>query len=92
MTREYEIKIHEEALKSLSKIDRARRGKLLDVIKQLSKDPYPPTSKPLRGYATRRRIRFSSYRIIYEVVADQLIIHVLDADNRKDVYKKYDRK
>ena len=56
-----------------------------------AKDPYPPTSKALRGYATRRRIRFSSYRIIYEVVADQLIIHVLDAGNRKDVYKKYDR-
>jgi mRNA interferase RelE/StbE len=92
LTREYEIKIHEEALKSLSKIDRVRRGKLLDVIKQLAEDPYPPTSKALRGYATRRRIRFSSYRIIYEVVADQLIIHVLDAGNRKDVYKKYDRK
>ena len=28
----------------------------------------------------------------YEVVADQLIIHVLDAGNRKAVYKKYDRK
>ena len=28
----------------------------------------------------------------YEVVADQLIIHVLDAGNRRDVYKKYDRK
>ena len=92
MTREYDIKIHEEALKSLSRIDRVRRGKLLDVIKALAKDPYPPTSKALRGYATRRRIRFSSYRIIYEVVADQLIIHVFDAGNRKDVYKKYDRK
>jgi len=39
----------------------------------------------------RRRIRFSSYRIIYEVVADQLVIHVFDAGNRRDVYKKYDR-
>ena len=91
MTREYEIKIHEEALKSLSKIDRVRRAKLLDVIKQLAKDPYPPTSKALRGDTSRRRIRFSSYRIIYEVVADQLIIHVLDVGNRRDVYKKYDR-
>ena len=91
MTREFEIKIHEEALRSLSKVDRVRRGKLLDVIKALAKDPYAPTSKALRGYATRRRIRFSSYRIIYEVVADQLIIHVFDAGNRRDVYKKYDR-
>ena len=91
MTREYEIKIHEEALKSLSKIDRVRRAKLLDVIKQLAKDPYPPTSKALRGDTSRRRIRFSSHRIIYEVVADQLIVHVLDVGNRRDVYEKYDR-
>jgi len=91
LTREYEIKIHEEALKSLSKIDRVRRAKLLDVIKQLAKDPYPPTSKALRGDTSRRRIRFSSHRIIYEVVADQLIVHVLDVGNRRDVYEKYDR-
>ena len=64
----------------------------MNVIQALARDPYPPTSKPLRGDGTRRRIRFSSYRIIYEVVADQLIIHVFDVGNRKDVYKKYDRK
>jgi mRNA-degrading endonuclease RelE of RelBE toxin-antitoxin system len=79
-------------VKALCTESKHRRERMLDVIKQLAKDPYPPSSKALRGYATRRRIRFSSYRIIYEVVAGQLIIHVFDAGNRKGVYEKYDRK
>lgn len=88
----YQVRVEEGALKNLAKVDRKRRKKLWEVIEKLADDPFPPRSKPLQADPSRRVIRFSAYRIIYEVIADTLIIHILDVDNRKDVYKKYDRR
>jgi mRNA-degrading endonuclease RelE of RelBE toxin-antitoxin system len=88
----YQVRVEEGALKNLAKVDRKRRKKLWEVIEKLADDPFPPRSKSLQADPSRRVIRFSAYRIIYEVIADTLIIHVWDVDNRKDVYKKYDRR
>lgn len=34
------------------------------------------------------RIRIGDYRVLYEIQDKVLIIHVVDIDHRKDVYKK----
>ena len=35
------------------------------------------------------RLRVGEYRFIYEIIHDEIIISVIDADNRGDIYKKY---
>ncbi|MBT2480022.1 type II toxin-antitoxin system RelE/ParE family toxin [Streptomyces sp. ISL-94] len=43
--------------------------------------------KPLQGHATRWRLRIGDYRVVYTVEDDRLIIWVLAAGHRREVYR-----
>ena len=83
----FEIKIKRKAQKSLSKIPASFQSKIIESIRELSDDPFPSQSKKLTG-RNGWRIRIGSYRAIYEVLNNELIILVLDIAHRKDIYRK----
>ena len=43
------------------------REEILDVLEQLTEDPFPPGSLELRGHPNVYRIRLDGYRMVYEV-------------------------
>ncbi len=45
--------------------------------------------KKLKGHSDLLRLRVGEYRIIYTVDNGELIIYVVDAGNRGEIYKKY---
>ena len=45
--------------------------------------------KPLERHKGLNRLRVSDYRIIYSVDNGELIVYVVDAGNRGDIYKRY---
>ena len=56
--------------------------RILDDIKQ-----YPTDGKPLVGpLKGKKSYRFGKYRVIYEIIEDQLLIFVIDINLRKNVY------
>jgi len=55
---------------------------------ELEENPRPPGCKKLLGEENAWRIRVGGYRVLYEIKDRVLIIHVVDIDHRKDVYKK----
>jgi mRNA interferase RelE/StbE len=52
----------------------------------LGKNPRPVGYKKLKG-RDGYRIRVANYRIIYEIIDQQLIVEVIALGHRKDIYQ-----
>ena len=82
----YSLQIKKSAAKALAKISKNDRFRLIGAIDRLREEPN--AGGVLKGeFAGLRRLRVGSYRIIYEVIDDQLVILVVRVANRRDVYR-----
>lgn len=61
------------------------------VLRAINKLPSNGDIKRLKGQKNHGmyRLRVSDYVIIYTVDNGRLIVRVIDADNRGDIYKRY---
>ncbi|MBC8205705.1 MAG: type II toxin-antitoxin system RelE/ParE family toxin [Kiritimatiellaeota bacterium] len=82
----YKIVIKKSVAKDLKNIPKKDVQRILSAIQQLANDPRPPQSKKLSGQE-RFRIRQGSYRILYTIEDDRLIVCVVKVGNRRDVYR-----
>ena len=80
----YEIKIERKALKFINRQDRPQRVRLLAAIHRL---PDEGDRKALKGTPGVYRLRVGEYRVLYTVNNGQLIVTVIDAGNRGQIYK-----
>ncbi len=70
-------------------IDRLPQNEKIRVVSAIEKLPEGEDIKRLKGHDDLLRLRVGEYRIIYTVDHGELIVCVIDADNRGDVYKRY---
>ena len=82
----YDLKIHKNAQKSLAKISEPFQTKIIDKIYTLANAPYDNTKK-LTGREAYR-IRVGSYRVIYEINNNELIVLVVSIGHRKNIYNR----
>ena len=82
----YAIDIRRSAQKRLSKINRQDQDRIISAIEALSDNPRPDGCKKLSGRPAWR-IRIGSYRVIYEIEDEKLIVLVVHIGHRKDIYK-----
>ena len=84
----YTILIEKFAEKFIVKLPRTEKERVLKAIYQL---PEGNDVRELKGKKNKGlfRLRVGDYRIIYTIDNGKLIIHVIDAGNRGDIYKKY---
>ena len=59
------------------------------IAKAIQLLPNGEDIKKLKGHSDLLRLRVGEYRIIYTVDNGELIIYVVDAGNRGEIYKKY---
>ncbi len=83
----YEIKIRKKAQKALSKIPPPFQANIIKSIQKLAENPFSNQTKKLTGREAWR-IRIGNYRVIYEVIDNELVILVLNIGHRQNVYKK----
>ena len=74
------------AEKQIKKLPLVINEKVINAIEKLSINPRPHGYKKLKGI-NAYRIRIGSYRVMYEIHDDRLIIIVIAAVNRKDICK-----
>ena len=86
-SKKYEIELTPGAKKQLKAVHKKEVARLLAAIEKLRTDPYPVSSKKLKG-RDAFRVRVGVYRIIYEVHDDILLIFVVALGHRRDVYEK----
>lgn len=82
----YEIIIQKKAKKFIDGLPKNDRIRIVTAIEQL---PNGSDIKPLKGHEGLFRLRVGSYRIIYTVDNGELVVYVIDAGNRGQVYSKY---
>ncbi len=83
----YQIKINRSARKSLRKISAKDVSVVRIKIRELAENPRPSGCKKLKAQENVYRIRVGSYRVLYTIEDDVLIITVVRIGDRKDVYR-----
>ncbi|RFA13671.1 plasmid stabilization protein [Subtercola boreus] len=82
----YAVEFTTAAARQLRKLDPVVRRRLLAAIGLLASDPRPQGCKKLAGEDVAWRVPVGDYRVIYEILDDQLLVTVLRAAHRREVY------
>jgi len=82
----YSLQIKQSAAKALARITKKDRIRLIEAMDRLREEPN--AGGVLKGeFAGLRRLRVGSYRIIYEVIKDQLVVLVVRVGQRGSAYR-----
>jgi len=82
----YRVEIQRRALKEIAKLDAKMRQRIGEAIDELATDPRPPGCKKLVGREAWR-IRVGSYRVLYDIEDDVLVVRVVRVAHRREVYE-----
>ena len=82
----YSVRIKGSAAKELARLPRDARERLIEAIDRLGEQPLAGAllKGGLRGL---RRLRVGSYRIVYEVLDDELVVLVVRVAHRRELYR-----
>jgi mRNA interferase RelE/StbE len=84
----YALEFAPKAVRSLGKLDRPIAERIRAAAEALRDDPRPPGARMLTGMHGVWRIRVAKdYRIVYTLDDDQLVILVVDAGHRREIYR-----
>lgn len=82
----YQLKIKKSAEKELANLPLEIILSIRIRIMELGDNPFPAGYKKLKGFKNLYRIRSDTYRVIYSIQHNELIIEVLKIAHRKDAY------
>ena len=84
--RPYAIEFSGRAKRDLAKLARPVQKRLEKYIDALSKDPHPRGCRKVVHPTDLYRIRVGSYRVVYQVHDDVLVVLVIRIGHRREVY------
>lgn len=82
----YRIIIKKRAKKFIDKLPKQEKLRLVTAIEEL---PNGSDIKKMKGYDDLMRLRVGDYRVVYTVDNGELIVLVIDAGNRGEIYNRY---
>ena len=82
----YSIRIKGSARRELARLPPQTRRRLVPAIDSLAESPL--SGSPLKGgLRGLRRIRVGDYRVVYELLQDELIVLVVRVAHRRESYR-----
>ncbi|MGB4777197.1 type II toxin-antitoxin system RelE family toxin [Microbacterium sp.] len=84
----YRVEFTTAAARQVRKLPRPARDRVLAAIEGLQYEPRPQGAKKLVGEQTAWRIRIGDYRVIYDVFDTELIVTVVRAGHRREIYDR----
>ena len=82
----FSVQIKRSAAKELARIPKQERVRIVEAIDRLAQ--WPHTGTPLKGqHYGLRRVRVGTYRVLYEVLDEVLIVLVVRVAHRRDAYR-----
>jgi mRNA interferase RelE/StbE len=83
----YKILIKPFAVKEIESIPLKKvRQRIVECISKLAENPHPPGSENLSGQE-KYRLRHGSFRILYAIEEQELVVTVVRVGHRKNVYR-----
>ncbi len=83
----YSVRIRGSARRELAQLPREARERIIDAIDALREQPL--SGSPLKGgLRGLRRQRVGDYRILYELLDDELVILVVRIAHRRESYRR----
>jgi mRNA interferase RelE/StbE len=85
----YAFRWRERAVRQLRAISPPAALTILRALTPLGDDPRRQDAdiKKLTGYTDRYRLRVGDYRIIYEIMDEQLVILIVGVGHRREAYR-----
>ncbi len=83
----YRIIIKKRAKKFIDGLPQSERRRIIAALEQL---PNGVDIKKLKGHRDLLRLRVGDYRIIYTVDNGELVVYVIDAGSRGQIYNRYE--
>ena len=82
----YRIEISSIARRQIKKLARSVQDRIRVRIRKLAEEPRPRGCTKLVN-EDEYRIRVGDYRVIYEIYDDELVVKILEAGHRRDIYR-----
>lgn len=83
----YSVRIKRSAARELANIPNPTRTRIVHAIDSLSEEPL--AGRPLKGgMRGLRRLRIGDYRVVYELLDDELVVLVVRVAHRSDAYRQ----
>ena len=86
----YRIEWRPRARKAFLALDKPVRRRIGEAVDGLAADPRPAAAKMITGAHGVLRIRVGDYKVVYTIDEGELIVLVLDAGHRSEIYGRYD--
>jgi len=83
----YRVVLTPAAERQLAKLPPQAREMVAAALVTLGGNPRPSGCTKLSGADDLWRLRVRQYRVIYQIVDDQLIVVIVKIGDRKDVYR-----
>jgi len=83
----YRIEWRPRARKAFLALDKPVRSRVGDAVEALAQDPRPAGVKAIVGADGVLRIRVGDYRVLYMIDDDELVVLVVTAGHRRDIYE-----
>ena len=82
----WSVRIKNSAAKEVAAVPQPARNRIVEAIDGLREQPLAgaPLKGALRGL---RRLRVGDYRIVYQALDDEMIVLIVRAAHRRDVYR-----
>lgn len=83
----YRIELAPQARRELRKLPRDDQSRVQQRIDTLADAPRPSGCEKLAGQRDLYRVRVGTFRIIYRVDDDRLLVLIVHLGNRRDIYR-----
>lgn len=84
----YSVEFTRAAAKGFRALSSKDKERVSQAVDGLAKDPWSTRARALTGHPGLLRIRVGSYRIVYQVEEENLIVLIVIVGHRKDVYRR----
>lgn len=88
----YGVQILPRAQRQIKALPRDVQKRIVKAVRLLRENPRPSSVKKLKGTEDLYRYRVGSYRIIYAVSDEAILIFVVSVGHRREVYRELSAK
>jgi len=82
----YTVRLKPSADRALGKLSRELQGRILAKLDQLAENPHLLGAEKLHG-ELGYRVRGGDYRIVYDILHEEVVILVIRIGHRREVYR-----